>query len=71
MKPWEASIVKEVAQAPRFAAKGAVGREWPIPMLLAVLALLAVESFLSNRLYTATPGDAESEGAAGDLGGAA
>lgn len=65
LKPWDASIVKEVAQAPRFAAKGAEGREWPIPMLLAVLALLAVESFLSNRLYKGTPGDAEAEGEAG------
>lgn len=68
LKPWAASIVKEVAQAPRFAAKGAEGREWPIPMLLAVLALLAVESFLSNRLYKGTPGDAEAEGEAGGAG---
>lgn len=66
LKPWAASIVKDVAQAPRFAAKGAEGREWPIPMLLAVLALLGAESFLSNRLYKGTPGDGEAEGEAGE-----
>ena len=51
LRPYQASLVRQVEELPALEAGRSGGRELPVPLLLLVLVCLLVESFLSNRLY--------------------
>jgi hypothetical protein len=60
LAPWNPAVVREALEAPGFTEQAPRGRERPVALLLAVLAVLLFESHLSNRLHQSARREEES-----------